>query len=190
MLLRNIFRSIPFFAILVVAFASLITLEVKDFTVKYLVYKHPMHSAPLKVHNYFGIKVLALMLLSLRYCESMHTQIGSEDTSEGKGALFMKNICSYSYCSHNSTHATRNLQWRLLPLNSLTVMHLYCMAAFCNIRCSSQIRVRTNPSSHSLQYMNRAELCVCTCNHCYLAGSSDENYIRHWIQDVTKLGYR
>jgi len=38
--------------------------------------------------------------------------------------------------------------------------------------------------------MNRAELCVCTCNHCYLAGSSDENYIRHWIQDVTKLGYR
>lgn len=177
-----------------VAFASLITLEVERLHCKIPhAYKHPMHSAPLKIHNYFGPGMEVATGTYAPEFTVYHIQIGSEDTSDSKGALFMKNIfCSYSYCSHNFMPCSKEFtwKWRLLPLNSLTFMHLYCLAAFCNILCPSQIWVTMNQSSHSLQCMNRAELCVCTCNHCYLAGSSDENYIRHWIQDVTKLGYR
>lgn len=35
-----------------------------------------MHSTPLKIRNYFGIEVLALMLLSLRYCGSIVFKLG------------------------------------------------------------------------------------------------------------------
>ena len=152
-----------------------------------------MHSAPLKIHNYFGIEVVALMLLSLQY---IIFKLGL------KTPVIAREHCSWRMSSAatvtvhtTSCQATPGIYMevaRLIPFNSLTVeaMHLYCLAAFCNIRCPFQIWVTMSQSSHSLQCMNRAESCVCTCNHCYLAGSSDENYIRHWIQDVTNLGYR
>jgi len=67
-----------------------------------------MHSAPLKIHNYFGIEVLALMLLSLRYCKSVIFKLGLKTPVKTKEHCSWRLSSAATVTVHTTSyHATR-----------------------------------------------------------------------------------
>jgi len=78
-----------------------------------------MHSAPLKIHNFLGIEVLALMLLSLQY---IMFKLGLKTPVKARENCSWRTSSAATVTVHTtSCHATRNLHgsggWFLLILS-------------------------------------------------------------------------